>query len=108
MDSRSWTYEGRAILAGWAEDNRDGAGAAHVQVALRVEVEQETAMGVPLRSWHGTGTLVHESATPPVGRCLLNLGGERTGEVWSSAERTDGAVTLELQGVGPAPWWPTG
>ncbi|MFI6274293.1 hypothetical protein [Streptomyces sp. NPDC050988] len=108
MDSGSWTYEGRGILAGWAEDHRDGAGAAHVLVALRVEVEQESATGDPLRSWRGTGTFVHEGVTPLVGRCWLNLGDDRTGEVWSSAECTDGTVTLELQGVGPAPWWPAG
>lgn len=106
METGSRTYEGRGILAGWAEDQRDGAGAAQVQVSLRVEVEQETATGVPLRSWHGTGTLVHAAAAPPLGRCRLNLGDERTGEVWSSAELTNGAVTLELQGVGRAPWWP--
>jgi len=103
----SRTYEGRGILAGWAEDRRGSAGAAEVQVSLQVDVEQEAATGVSVRSWRGTGTLVYEGATPPVGRCWLNLGSDRTGEVWSSAEVTDGAVALELQGVGRAPWWPS-
>lgn len=102
-------YSGRAYLGGGRFPG-DGVGAVLVDVELRVEAERD-AGDIVLRSWNGTACLVHEQAEPLSGRCLLvpAVGGEwegRFGEVWVSHDiDSNGVVSLDLQGRGPAPWW---
>lgn len=99
------TYTGSATLVG--ADARDVSGVrVHVDLAIEVEREAIDSVLPGLRSWRGTASLVDPvDAARLSGICTLLLPLRGSGEVYVTATMSDeGAVTLELQGVGVAPW----
>ncbi|MEV1006116.1 hypothetical protein [Streptomyces sp. NPDC049881] len=91
----SMTYTGPAALT---IPTHDGVTAITLDVELRVERCPDDAF----LQWSGTGR-TRDSFTWPDDKCTLALPGHGTALV--HLLETDG-TTIEIQGQGPAPWWP--
>lgn len=110
VERNGWEYRGRVALVGLTSG---GVDRILVDVDLRIEVERGGPGSlVTLRSWCGTATVPDEyrelfakyQGVGPVERFTLVLPDGQEGQARVYAGFDDGALSLEVQGVGVPPW----